>query len=487
MKKLTQPRPPVPSSSRVAYYGGGGLHKGAGGAKNLWVPPGHLGSRPWTVNGLMKPVYIGTYNVRTLSSEQHVCSLLEELEGFKWDIIGLGETRRQGEKTLQLSTGHILHTVGREKAGQSGVGFLVNKELAGNIIRFTSPTDRVVSVDIKLNKRNTLKILQCYAPTSASTEEANSEFYEIVQQTIEDRPAHYTIVMGDFNAKVGSQKTGEKSVGKFGLGNRDDRGQTLAEFSESNKLRIMNTFFKRKPTKKWTWKSPNGETFNEIDYILASKTALIKNVSVINRVNIGSDHRLVRCKAVFDLKKERQKLLHKKLPEMDTEKQRTEFSILLKNSFGPLSPDASDVCVDRLNDEITKTIRTAAYKVKHRKSGQTGPFQDKTKKLMEIRRNFIASSDKDQIELSALNKTIRKLQKQDVRNRHTKLIEETVRKGTSLKRAQRKLALGRQQIPYLKDSEGNTVDDRDQLLKVAEKFYNHLFTSKVPVPPPHNC
>ena len=42
-----------------------------------------------------------------------------------------------------------------------------------------------------------------------------------------------------------------------------------------------------------TWRSPNGLVTNEIDYILTNKKSIVKNVEVTQRVNVGSDHRLV--------------------------------------------------------------------------------------------------------------------------------------------------------------------------------------------------
>ena len=38
-------------------------------------------------------IYIATYNIRSLSSEERLLELEEELKEIKWDIIGLAETR----------------------------------------------------------------------------------------------------------------------------------------------------------------------------------------------------------------------------------------------------------------------------------------------------------------------------------------------------------------------------------------------------------
>jgi len=52
--------------------------------------------------------------------------------------------------------------------------------------------------------------------------------------------------MGDFNAKVGME-TMEDVVGKFGIGNRNERGDRLIEFCQINNLTISNAWFQHHP------------------------------------------------------------------------------------------------------------------------------------------------------------------------------------------------------------------------------------------------
>ena len=54
----------------------------------------------------------------------------------------------------------------------------------------------------------------------------------------------------------------------------------------------MNTHFQKKAGRRWTWRSPDGNTKNEIDYIMTDTPSMVTDVTVINRVNIGSDHRM---------------------------------------------------------------------------------------------------------------------------------------------------------------------------------------------------
>ena len=54
-------------------------------------------------------------------------------------------------------------------------------------------------------------------------------------------------IIGDWNAKVGSQKT-PGVTGKFGLGMQNEAGQRLLEFCQENALVIANTLFQQEKT-----------------------------------------------------------------------------------------------------------------------------------------------------------------------------------------------------------------------------------------------
>ena len=76
-------------------------------------------------------------------------------------------------------------------------------------------------------------------------------------------------IIGDWNAKVGSQET-PGVTGKFGLGIQNEAGQRLIEFCQENALVIANTLFQKHKRRLYTWTSPDGRHQNQIDYILCS-------------------------------------------------------------------------------------------------------------------------------------------------------------------------------------------------------------------------
>ena len=74
-------------------------------------------------------------------------------------------------------------------------------------------------------------------------------------------------VNGDWNAKVGKQNTAGVT-GNFGLGTRNERGDTMVDFCSRNSIVVMNTMFKQYARRLYTRKSPDNITRNQIDYMI---------------------------------------------------------------------------------------------------------------------------------------------------------------------------------------------------------------------------
>ena len=83
-----------------------------------------------------------------------------------------------------------------------------------------------------------ITIIQVYALTSNAEEAEIETFYEDLQDLLElTPPKDVLFIIGDWNAKVGSQET-PGITGKFGLGIQNRAGQRLIEFCQENALVI---------------------------------------------------------------------------------------------------------------------------------------------------------------------------------------------------------------------------------------------------------
>ena len=101
-----------------------------------------------------------------------------------------------------------------------------------------------------------ITIIQVYVPTSNAKEAEVEWFYEDLQELLElTPPKDVFFIIGDWNAKVGSQET-PGVTGKFGLGVQNEPGQRLIEFCQENALVIANTLFQQ--YRRSTETSPDG-------------------------------------------------------------------------------------------------------------------------------------------------------------------------------------------------------------------------------------
>ena len=117
----------------------------------------------------------------------------------------------------------------------------------------------MISVHFQSNPSNLITVIQVYAPIS-NTEEAEVEWiYEDIQDLLERTPKKDVLfIIGDWNAKVGSQETPEV-IGKFGLGVQNGAGQSLIEFFQENALVIANTLFQQHKGRLYIWTSPDAQ------------------------------------------------------------------------------------------------------------------------------------------------------------------------------------------------------------------------------------
>ena len=249
--------------------------------------------------------------------------------------------KRRGEGLRELSGGSWMYETGKtqESPNAKGLALLINKNFTDYVENFEKHSDRIISCKIKLQGKTSLQIIQVYAPTCDHDSEIVELFYEELEKAIDKKACSHHIVMGDFNAKIGVRNTNDKinCTGPFGTGNRNERGERLLDFAEENNLIVTNSLFFKAANRYWTWEAPGGVTENQIDFILSSDRKIVQNCEVITKVDIGSDHRMVRARVEIDKKLMRRKRIQKQKPyRLDLrvlEKLVTPFRIELKKQI----------------------------------------------------------------------------------------------------------------------------------------------------------
>ena len=135
---------------------------------------------------------------------------------------------------------------------------MVNKRVRNAVLGCNLKNDRMISVRLQ-GKPFNITVIQLYAPTSNAEETEVERFYEDLQDLLELTPKiDVLFIIGDWNAKVESQKT-PGVTGKFGLGVQNEARQRITEFCQENTLVIANTLFQQHKRRLYTRTSPDGQ------------------------------------------------------------------------------------------------------------------------------------------------------------------------------------------------------------------------------------
>ena len=239
----------------------------------------------------MERLLLCSINARTLSSPSYLLEFEEALEKICWDVCAVCEARMAGSGTFTLTKSNSVVYYSGGPTAHRGVCFIVSPQHASRA-SFKPHSDRLATLRLPMQR---LYLVAAYAPTSAAPDQEFDEFIELVERVIRHCPYGYTpVLMGDFNARVSRQPGNESVIGLYSSPDSNPRGDSFAEMCTRLKLRVWNTFFKCRSGRRWTWRSPNGATFAQIDFIAAPLTAKVCHCSVLNRFEFNTDHRMLR-------------------------------------------------------------------------------------------------------------------------------------------------------------------------------------------------
>ena len=184
-----------------------------------------------------------------------------------FDILWISELKWTGMGKFNSGDHYICYS-GQESLRRNGVALIVNKRFQNAVLGCNFKNDRMISVCLQ-GKPFSIAVIQVYAPIRNAEEAEVDQFYEGLQD-LELTPKKYVLfIMGDWNAKVGSQEIPEVT-GKFGLRVQNEAGKRLTEFCQENTLVMTNTLFQQHKRRLYTWTSPDGQYRNQMDFILCS-------------------------------------------------------------------------------------------------------------------------------------------------------------------------------------------------------------------------
>ncbi|KAK5972012.1 hypothetical protein GCK32_009919 [Trichostrongylus colubriformis] len=278
------------------------------------------------------------------------------------------------------------------------------------------------------------------------------------------------VVIGDFNAKIGSGEENEKFIGKYGLGIRNKRGEILANFCSESELYVMNNRFKKRKSRKWTWISPNMQTKNAIDFVLSTDQSIFSDVDIMGRFKFVSDHRLVMAKIRIQSKHHR----YPRAVRTTTNINESIFAAALERLVSDKVPES----YEGLKNAMKVAAETATSEVPKRSH-----FSETTRKLFE-KRHFLVQqcSTRSTVEFSVINKLLRLSLRSDLEQKHLLRLEEAVSKGSSLRQVLHEKKVCRTTLTRLKKIDGSIAETPTSVASLVQDYYRNLFSSTKATP-----
>ena len=465
---------------------------------------------------LLKPrklLKIATWNVRTMYESGRAAQIAREMKRYNISILGLSETRWLQSGHLRLATGEQILYSGHTDDGAThseGVAMMLTPEAQRALIGWEPVSSRIITAKFTTKKKDIkLNVIQCYAPTNDSEEEKKDDFYQQLQAELDKTGnKNMTLLMGDFNAKIGTDNTGYETImGTQGLGAMNENGGRFADMCAINQMVIGGSIFTHKRIHKATWRSPDHVTENQIDHICISQKfrRSWKDVRVMRGADVSSDHHMLATSVRLRLRKfssennRRCKYNVGILKDKDTQ---TAFGISLSNRFQTLQDmmEEENMGVEEQWEQSKKMWLETCEEVIGRKKIQHKEWiSADTIKMLEIRKTKKAGLNmsrtraekaRAQEEYTAAEKEVKKSISMDKKNYVDDLAsqaEEAAGQGNlkDLYLVTKKLARKFNQTDKpVKDKNGNSLNTEEEQVRRWAEHFSELLNRPAPDNPP---
>ena len=438
---------------------------------------------------------IGTWNVRTLRAPGKVEELTHALSKYSWNIIGLCEMRWKSIGETESLEGHKIYFSGRDDKHEEGVGFLVHKDTKSTVMGCRPVSSRIITLRLRASPFN-ITIVQVYAPTSAHSDEEIENFYEQIQETIDKVPKKdILVVQGDWNAKIGedAQDDWKDVCGPYCNTISNDRGLRLLEFATLNSLIVTNTLGPHKASRRWTWHSPNGQTHNQIDYILVRKR--FKSSVNINRTrsfpgaDIGSDHDLVMMTFQLHLKKMKKPEQTRMKFDLDKLQDPTIaqlFKATIGGKFAPLLLEVDSSDLDTFTEAINTAVTETAKEVLGKKRSVKKPWVtpevldlcDKRRNLKKLKHGSTEGAEKYRQADKDVKMSMRRAKEEWIANQCNEIEDNLSRNNT--KKAYnitKELTSNKQNRPSsIQDKNGKCLTENTEIMNRWTEYCSDLYS-----------
>jgi hypothetical protein len=139
-------------------------------------------------------------------------------------------------------------------------------------------------------------VLNVHAPKEDKIDDVTDWFYEEQGRIFDKFPKYPTKMLLDFNAEVSREDIFKPTTGNDSLHEiSNESGIRVVNFTTSKNLTVKRTMCPHYKIHKFTWTSPNGKTYNQIDHILIDRRqhSSVLDVQSFRSADCDTDHYLM--------------------------------------------------------------------------------------------------------------------------------------------------------------------------------------------------
>ena len=241
--------------------------------------------------------------------------IIKDMREHRVEVAALQETMWNEDTVVKGDIGEEIINFQTHAQGYRGLGFFMTKLWRERLISTRIINERIAVIRFRMlhEEKGTADVvmINAYGPTMMKAKhqpELTEAFYQQLERTYrrEKKGAAFTFILGDFNAKVGTDAIGDrKCMGRYGKGTRNENGDALLSFLTENNLYLANTHFKHRDRQIATWhketqsrkqgRARGSGVHNQIDYIVAPRymIQLFNDARAMGPTRHRSDHSLV--------------------------------------------------------------------------------------------------------------------------------------------------------------------------------------------------
>ena len=295
---------------------------------------------------------LGTYNIRGLKRIGRQCEISHLMTEGKFDFLGIQETKSTGNTIQTLAEGFLLNSSDNPHPGKEehrGTGLVFRKNFATALYKIYQGSSRWCGA-LFYGLPLPLLILSVYAPTAAASTDDKNLFYQQLGQIMAENAGAYTVILGDFNARILKDPGLPRHVGNHFFETEENLDSYSEDILENRDMFLdvllqhdmvaLNTLRPvTGPENKITYRFPgrphfeppwDPEGFAQIDYILTKARWKndFANVQTMPHLDYDSDHLPVKAQMSITWKYGKQqsnttKIKHKR---QCTQDEKTEYN-----------------------------------------------------------------------------------------------------------------------------------------------------------------